>query len=174
MIGELCRAGGRAAASRSTKSPSPATPPCSSCSAASTPAPWAKCLSFRPPRGACWRRRPQLGLRVHPRGRAWILPVIGGFVGGDTVAGVLATGLADARQPTLFVDIGTNGEIVLCWPRGGFRPRRRPPAPPSRAPGSSHGMRGTAGAIEKVVVDGAACGSTSSATSRRPDCAARR
>ena len=56
----------------------------------------------------------ELGLDIHPRGRAWIMPVIGGFVGGDTVAGVLATGLIDAEGPTLFVDIGTNGEIVLA------------------------------------------------------------
>ena len=41
------------------------------------------------------------------------MPVIGGFVGGDTVAGILATGLADFREPSLLVDIGTNGEIVL-------------------------------------------------------------
>ena len=35
----------------------------------------------------------ELGVRIHPRGRAYIMPVIGGFVGGDTVAGILATGL---------------------------------------------------------------------------------
>ena len=56
----------------------------------------------------------ELGLRLHPRGRAYVLPVIGGFVGGDTVSGILATGLAEAQGPTLLVDIGTNGEIVLA------------------------------------------------------------
>ena len=55
----------------------------------------------------------ELGFSIHPRGLAYLLPVIGGFVGGDTVAGVLATGLCDAAAPSLLVDIGTNGEIVL-------------------------------------------------------------
>ena len=58
-------------------------------------------------------RASEIGLHIHPRGIVYVLPVIGGFVGGDTVAGILATGLADAGEPTLFVDIGTNGEIVL-------------------------------------------------------------
>jgi len=55
----------------------------------------------------------RLGIQIHPQARAYLLPVIGGFVGGDTVAGILATDLADAPGPTLLVDIGTNGEIVL-------------------------------------------------------------
>ena len=55
----------------------------------------------------------ELGLHIHPRGSAYVMPVIGGFVGGDTVSGILATGLADLSGPTLLVDIGTNGEIVL-------------------------------------------------------------
>ena len=35
----------------------------------------------------------ELGINVHPRAGAYVMPVIGGFVGGDTVAGILATGL---------------------------------------------------------------------------------
>jgi uncharacterized 2Fe-2S/4Fe-4S cluster protein (DUF4445 family) len=95
----------------------------------------------------------ELGLHIHPRGRAWILPVIGGFVGGDTVAGVLATGLADAQQPTLFVDIGTNGEIVLCA-NGKFSAASTAAGPAFEGARISQGMRGAEGAIEKVVVDG--------------------
>ena len=67
--------------------------------------------------------------------------MIGGFVGGDTVAGVLATGLADAGEPTLFVDIGTNGEIVLSGRGASFRRPRPPPARPSRAPASPRHAR---------------------------------
>lgn len=58
-----------------------------------------------------------LGLQIHRRGRAYVLPVIGGFVGGDTVSGILATGLVDSPGPALLVNIGTNGEIVL-WANG--------------------------------------------------------
>ena len=55
----------------------------------------------------------EAGLRIHCRGRVHVLPVIGTFVGGDIAAGILATGLADCAAPTLLIDIGTNGEIVL-------------------------------------------------------------
>ena len=53
------------------------------------------------------------GLQIHPRGRVYVLPIIGAFVGGDIVGGILATGLAECTSPTLLIDIGTNGEIVL-------------------------------------------------------------
>lgn len=95
----------------------------------------------------------KLGLHVHARARAYVLPVIGGFVGGDTVAGILATGLADAQRPTLLVDIGTNGEIVLC--EGGRLSAASTAAGPAfEGARISNGMRGCAGAIEKVIVDG--------------------
>jgi uncharacterized 2Fe-2S/4Fe-4S cluster protein (DUF4445 family) len=95
----------------------------------------------------------ELGLRIHPRGRAYVLPVIGGFVGGDTVAGVLATGLADLRGPALFVDIGTNGEIVL-WANGKLAAASTAAGPAFEGARISQGMRASPGAIEKVVVDG--------------------
>ena len=95
----------------------------------------------------------ELGLHIHPRGRACVLPVIGGFVGGDTVAGILATGLADAPGPTLLVDIGTNGEIVLA--AGGKLAAASTAAGPAfEARGSPRACGAATGAIEKVVVDG--------------------
>ena len=59
----------------------------------------------------------ELGLHVHPQGKAYVFPIIGGFVGGDTVAGILAAELTGKQGPALLVDIGTNGEIVL-WAKG--------------------------------------------------------
>jgi uncharacterized 2Fe-2S/4Fe-4S cluster protein (DUF4445 family) len=90
---------------------------------------------------------------IHPRGRAYVLPVIGGFVGGDTVAGMLATGITDTRGPTLFVDIGTNGEIVL-WANGKLTAASTAAGPAFEGARIAQGMRGSTGAIEKVVVDG--------------------
>ncbi len=52
-------------------------------------------------------------LPICPKARLLVVPDISGFVGADTVAGVLATGLHQAREMTLLVDIGTNGEMVL-------------------------------------------------------------
>jgi uncharacterized 2Fe-2S/4Fe-4S cluster protein (DUF4445 family) len=95
----------------------------------------------------------ELGLSIHPRGACYVLPVIGGFVGGDTVAGILATGMAEADGPTLLVDIGTNGEIVL-QAGGRLLAASTAAGPAFEGARISCGMRGCTGAIEKVVVDG--------------------
>jgi len=47
-----------------------------------------------------------------------LLPGIGGQLGSDTVAGLLALELDETSSPTLFLDLGTNGEIALLGPRG--------------------------------------------------------
>jgi uncharacterized 2Fe-2S/4Fe-4S cluster protein (DUF4445 family) len=95
----------------------------------------------------------ELGLRIHPRGRAFLFPVIGGFVGGDTTAGVLASDMIETTGPTLLVDIGTNGEIVL-WANGKLTAASTAAGPAFEGARISCGMRGSAGAIEKVVTDG--------------------
>ena len=94
----------------------------------------------------------ELGFHIHPRGGAYVMPVIGGFVGGDTVAGILATGLADVQKPALFVDIGTNGEIVLLAD-GKLSAASTAAGPAFEGARISCGMRGCDGAIEKVVVE---------------------
>ena len=53
-----------------------------------------------------------LGLNVSPDTRVLIAPVIGGFVGADTVACLSATAFEQIQSPTLMLDIGTNGELV--------------------------------------------------------------
>jgi uncharacterized 2Fe-2S/4Fe-4S cluster protein (DUF4445 family) len=73
-------------------------------------------------------------------------------VGGDTVAGVLATGLGDAAGPSLLVDIGTNGEIVLAA-HGMLTAASAAAGPAFEGARISQGMRGSTGAIEKVIVD---------------------
>lgn len=95
----------------------------------------------------------ELGLHIHPRGRVYVLPVINGFVGGDTVAGILATRMTDTAGPTLLVDIGTNGEIVL-WAGGRLSAASTAAGPAFEGARISQGMRGSTGAIEKVIVDG--------------------
>lgn len=100
-----------------------------------------------------WIPAADLPLAVHPRGRAVVLPVIGGFVGGDTVAGILATDLDESPGPALLVDIGTNGEIVLCH-AGQLSATSTAAGPAFEGARILHGMRGCVGAIEKVVVDG--------------------
>jgi uncharacterized 2Fe-2S/4Fe-4S cluster protein (DUF4445 family) len=95
----------------------------------------------------------QIHLKIHPAARLHIFPQIGGFVGGDTVAGMLASGFDRLKKPTLLVDIGTNGEIAL------FKDKDSPLYCASTAAGPAfegarimQGMRATAGAIEKVLI----------------------
>lgn len=54
-----------------------------------------------------------LGFKINPSGKAYIVPNIKSFVGGDISAGIMASDLINQNGNTLFVDLGTNGEIVL-------------------------------------------------------------
>ncbi len=56
----------------------------------------------------------QLGFRSFPRAAVKSLPGVGGHVGSDIVAGLLALDLLPSAGPRLFLDLGTNGEIVLA------------------------------------------------------------
>lgn len=55
----------------------------------------------------------ELGWPLGKQTRVWFLPCLGGFVGSDVLAGVLATGMAETEKITALIDLGTNGEIVL-------------------------------------------------------------
>ena len=93
----------------------------------------------------------ELGLEIHPGGHVQTLPVIGAYVGADIVAGVLATGLARDDKLRVFVDVGTNGEIVL----GSAKRVLCTAAPAGPAFEGSQircGMRATDGAIEGVTL----------------------
>jgi uncharacterized 2Fe-2S/4Fe-4S cluster protein (DUF4445 family) len=96
---------------------------------------------------------PDMGIPINPRGMCYVFPVIGGFVGGDTIAGMLATRLDELDGPVLMVDIGTNGEIVLAH-NGQLLAASTAAGPAFEGARISCGMRGTRGAIEKVVLDG--------------------
>lgn len=93
-----------------------------------------------------------LDIHIHPRGAAYVFPVIGGFVGGDTVAGMLATRLASQDGPVVMVDIGTNGEIVLAH-ADRLLAASTAAGPAFEGARISCGMRATRGAIEKVVFE---------------------
>ncbi len=94
----------------------------------------------------------ELGVAIHDGGSAYVFPVIGGFVGGDAVAGMLATGLSESDEPVLMVDIGTNGEIVLARD-GELWAASTAAGPAFEGANISCGMRAASGAIEKVIFD---------------------
>ena len=93
----------------------------------------------------------QLGLAVHRQADAYVFPLIGGFVGGDTVSCMVAARFSEVSGPTLMVDIGTNGEIVLAH-NGKLWAASTAAGPAFEGARISCGMRAAHGAIEKAVV----------------------
>jgi uncharacterized 2Fe-2S/4Fe-4S cluster protein (DUF4445 family) len=94
----------------------------------------------------------EIELGINPLASVDCLPGVASYVGSDITAGVLASGLSETGQLTLFIDIGTNGEIVLgthdwqvaCACSAG---------PAFEGAGVVNGMRATEGAIEEVWVN---------------------
>ena len=92
------------------------------------------------------------GVDVHPRAPAVTFPALGAYVGPDIVAGVLATGLTLDRRIRLFIDVGTNSEIVLGSSAEALA-TAAPAGPAFEAAQIRCGMRAAAGAIEGVRID---------------------
>lgn len=55
----------------------------------------------------------EIGLGIHPAAPVYCLPSVGSYLGGDVIGGILVSGMHTQAEPSLFVDIGTNGEIVI-------------------------------------------------------------
>lgn len=113
------------------------------------------CVPFTPAFGDGPRLRARdLGLPAHPDAELRLFPVIGGFVGGDTAAGILAAGLDTLQGVSLLIDIGTNGELVLAHD-GALLAASTAAGPAFEGARISCGMRAAHGAVEKVVLGGA-------------------
>jgi uncharacterized 2Fe-2S/4Fe-4S cluster protein (DUF4445 family) len=93
-----------------------------------------------------------LGLNINPHGTVDCLPAVGAYVGADITSGVLASGMHEADELTLFLDVGTNGEMVL-GNRDWLITCACSAGPAFEGSGVRHGMRATAGAIEEVWID---------------------
>ncbi len=97
-------------------------------------------------------RAAEVGIKINPRGLLLAVPGIGGWVGGDLSAGILATGMYEMEGIGMLVDVGTNGEIIIgnkqwlmaCSASAG---------PCLEAAGVKCGMMATKGAIEKIYLD---------------------
>jgi uncharacterized 2Fe-2S/4Fe-4S cluster protein (DUF4445 family) len=93
----------------------------------------------------------EVGININSSGILQVMPSVASYVGGDTVAGVLACGLADRMETACLIDIGTNGEIVVgnsermlsCSASAG---------PAFEGGDTKCGMRATRGAIQKVEI----------------------
>ena len=94
----------------------------------------------------------ELGLRVHPGARVYILPCIAGHVGADTAGVILSEEPHEAERMTLVVDVGTNAEIVLGDKRR-LLAASSPTGPAFEGAQISGGQRAAPGAIERVRID---------------------
>jgi uncharacterized 2Fe-2S/4Fe-4S cluster protein (DUF4445 family) len=94
----------------------------------------------------------QVGVDINPNASVYCMPGVAAYVGGDITAGILSSGLYKTDKLSLFMDVGTNGEIVLgnadwtmtCACSAG---------PAFEGAGVQCGMRATTGAIEDVRID---------------------
>ena len=100
----------------------------------------------------------RLGLKVGAGARLHLAPSVGGFVGGDHVATMLATEpLWSQAGTTLVMDIGTNTEISLVWHAADALRIASASCPSGPALEGGHigsGMRAAEGAIERVRIEG--------------------
>ena len=91
------------------------------------------------------------GVEVHPRAPAVTFPALGAYVGPDILAGLIATGLTRDRRIRLFIDVGTNCEIVLGSSAQALA-TAAPAGPAFEGASIRCGMRAAEGAIEGVRI----------------------
>jgi len=93
----------------------------------------------------------QVGINMCPSGRITILPMVAGYVGADTIAAIMASGMAERDELALLIDIGTNGEIAL-GNREGIIACSTAAGPAFEGAHIRYGMGGVKGAISKVRI----------------------
>jgi uncharacterized 2Fe-2S/4Fe-4S cluster protein (DUF4445 family) len=96
-------------------------------------------------------RAAEAGIKVHPRGLLSCLPCIGSYVGGDIVGGVLASGMDNTKELSLFIDLGTNGEVVI-GNKDYFIACSTSAGPCFEGGGLGSGIRAMKGAIQAVLI----------------------
>ncbi len=96
-------------------------------------------------------RAAEAGVQINKRGLLYCLPSVAAYVGSDIVAGVLTTRIYTKKGLSIFVDIGTNGEVVL-GNRNWLVCASSSAGPAFEGSGVKHGMRAGAGAIERLTI----------------------
>ncbi|MEM2906319.1 MAG: ASKHA domain-containing protein, partial [Candidatus Bathyarchaeia archaeon] len=94
----------------------------------------------------------QLGLAINPGAYVYCLPNVSRYVGGDAIGDLLASGLCDANEIGVLIDMGTNGEILL-GSKGWAFSCSCASGPAFEGWEIRHGMRAVTGAVEHVTID---------------------
>ncbi len=109
-------------------------------------------VPFRSPElGARYLDAKELGWNLKLEKPACFLPCVGGFVGSDLLAGLVATGLHESAEPGALLDLGTNGEIAVGC-RGRIRCASTAAGPAFEGGRIGCGMRAGGGAIDGVSI----------------------
>lgn len=93
-----------------------------------------------------------LGIELGDHVAALVYPQISSYVGGDIVAGVMGSGIYRSEELTLYMDIGTNAEIVI-GNKDWLACAACSAGPAFEGGGVKFGMRATKGAIEDFSID---------------------
>lgn len=93
-----------------------------------------------------------IGIIINPEAYVYTFPLIGGFIGGDTVAGILSTETHRTRKYCLLIDIGTNNETVLASEKAIFATSTAA-GPAFEGGGVKYGMMAKRGAIQGVKIE---------------------
>ncbi|MBW2466429.1 MAG: DUF4445 domain-containing protein [Deltaproteobacteria bacterium] len=110
-------------------------------------APYVPVSTFFPP-----IRARDIGINLPLRAVALVFPSISSYVGGDIIAGVMGSGMYRTKAVTLYIDIGTNAEIVI-GNRDWLVCAACSAGPAFEGGGITHGMRAAAGAIEDFSIN---------------------
>ena len=108
--------------------------------------PYVPTANFIPP-----VRAVHLGINIGEHVHVYTFPMVASYVGGDIVAGILGSGIFQRERLTLYLDIGTNGEIVL-GNKDWLASVSCSAGPAFEGAGIKFGMRATRGAIEEVSI----------------------
>ncbi|MFC1621511.1 ASKHA domain-containing protein [Candidatus Omnitrophota bacterium] len=98
-------------------------------------------------------RAAEAGIKINPRGLLSCLPSIGSYVGGDIISGVLASGMDSSGDLSLFIDLGTNGEVVV-GNKEYYMACSTSAGPCFEGGGLTSGIRAMKGAIQDVSIKG--------------------
>ncbi|MDR2613511.1 MAG: ASKHA domain-containing protein [Deltaproteobacteria bacterium] len=97
-------------------------------------------------------RASYIGLELEPHTTLKLFPSVSSYVGGDIISGVLASGFYEREELTLYIDVGTNGEIVI-GNRDWLTCAACSAGPAFEGGGVRFGMRAAPGAIENFLYD---------------------
>ena len=94
----------------------------------------------------------EVGLDIAPNGIVDLIPSVSGYIGGDIISDIYVSKLHEDRELSVLIDIGTNGEIVMC-DDGNMVACSTAAGPAFEGYGLYHGCRASKGAIERVSFD---------------------